>query len=238
MFIFKIFIGITSGSKACIADGLHSGANIITSMAILVSHRINAKKADSKFHYGYGKVEFVAAGFISFLIIGGAVTLITVSLKHLLHEPHSTPHYSAVLMALISVGANEMVFRYMRCVGTQLKSQTVMASAWASRADCFSSMAVILGVFGSKLGIRHLDPITALIVVAIIIKVSFKILMDAIKALMDTSLNDTYCHEIKTVAASIENVSAVSDIRTRHIGQKIWVELKILVHSQCTMQEG
>jgi len=122
MCIFKIFIGFASGSKACIADGLHSGANIITSFAIIVSHKIGRKEANRKFHYGFGKVEFVAAGFISFLIIGGAVSLVVFSLKHLLREPPYTPHYSAMFMALISVVANEMIFRYMRCVGTEFKS--------------------------------------------------------------------------------------------------------------------
>jgi cation diffusion facilitator family transporter len=238
MFVFKIFIGFASGSKACIADGLHSGANIITSFAIIVSHKIARKKANRKFHYGYGKVEFIAAGFISFLIIGGAVSLVVFSLKHLLREPPYTPHYSAMFMALISVAANEMVFRYMRCVGTEFKSQTIMASAWANRADCFSSIAVVVGVLGSKLGIHHLDPITAIVVVAVIIKVSFKILMDSIKALMDSSLNDSYSHKIEKIVESIENVRGVSQLKTRHIGQKIWVELSIVLDPLFTMHES
>lgn len=238
MCIFKVFIGFTSGSKACIADGLHSGANIITSFAIIVSHKISSKKANREFHYGFGKVEFVAAGFISIFIILGALVLIAVSIKHLLHEPSYTPHYSALLMGIISVGANEIVFRYMRCVGTQHKSQSILASAWASRADCFSSIAVILGVVGAKLGIHHLDPIAALFVVVIIIKMSSKILIDSVKPLMDFSLNDVYSHEIETVARKTENVFGISGLKTRHIGQKIWVELNIIVDSHCTMQEG
>jgi cation diffusion facilitator family transporter len=238
MCIFKIFVGFASGSKACVADGLHSAANIITSLAIIVSHKITRKEANSQFHYGYGKVEFIAAGFISILIIGGAVTLVAFSLRHLLREPPYAPHYSAMFMALISVAANEMVFRYMRCVGTEFKSQTIMASAWANRADCFSSIAVVVGVLGSKLGIHHLDPITAIVVVAVIIKVSFKILMDSIKALMDSSLNDSYSHEIEKIVESIENVRGISQLKTRHIGQKIWVELSIVLDPLFTMHES
>ena len=238
MCIFKIFVGFASGSKACIADGLHSAANIITSLTIIVSHKITSRKANREFHYGYGKVEFVAAGFISFMIIGGAITLVIFSIRHLLREPPYTPHYSAMFIALISVVANEMVFRYMRCVGTQFKSQTVLASAWANRADCFSSIAVIVGVLGSKMGIHHLDPITAIVVVVIIIKVSFKILIDSIKPLMDSSLNDSYSCEIEKIVGGIENVAGISELKTRHIGQKIWVELNIIVDPRHTMHEG
>ena len=160
-------VGVTSGSKALIADALHSAANIITAFAIILSQKVSSRPADNRFHYGYGKVEFIAAGAISLLIILGAIALIMVSIKHLMQGSRTTPHFSALLMALISIGANEMMFRYMHCAGTQLKSQTILASAWANRADCFSSIAVIIGVVGGSLGFRHMDPIAALFAVAI-----------------------------------------------------------------------
>jgi len=238
MVVLKFIVGITSGSKACIADGLHSASNIITAFAIEVSHRVGKKSSNAQFHHGYGKVEFVAAGFVSLLIIAGAVTLISVSIKNLIREPSVPPHFSAVLMALISIGANEMMFRYMRCAGTRLKSQTILANAWANRADCFSSMAVIIGVVGAKLGLHHLDPIAAFCVVAIIIKISIKILADSAKALMDSSVNDVYGEEIETIVESMEDVQGICRLRTRHIGHKIWVELDILVATECNIREG
>ncbi|HUV49768.1 MAG TPA: cation diffusion facilitator family transporter [Anaerolineae bacterium] len=234
----KLLVGFTSGSKACIADALHSGSNIITAFAIILSQKISSKSTSKKFHYGYGKIEFVAAGFISLLIISGAAILITISIRHLMRAPSTSPHLTALLMGLISIGVNEMVFRYMRCVGTQFKSQTMLANAWANRADCFSSMAVVVGVVGARLGFHHLDPIAALFVVAIIIKVSIKILIDSVKALMDTSVNNLYGEEIKTIVESLEDIRGISDLRTRHIGQKVWVDLSILVDNQCTLEEG
>ncbi len=238
MVVLKIIVGITSGSKACIADGLHSASNIVTAFAIILSHRISKKPASNRFPYGYGKVEFIAAGFISLLIIAGAVVLISISINHLIKEPSTQPHFSALLMAVISIGANEMLFRFMRCAGTRLKSQTILASAWANRADCFSSMAVIVGVAGARLGFHHLDPIAALFVVAVIIKVSIKILVDSVKALMDSSVNDVYGEEIETIVENIEDVRGICGLKTRHIGQKIWADLDILVDPQCSMRDG
>jgi len=97
---------------------------------------------------------------------------------------------------------------------------------------------VVVGVVGSKLGIHHLDPITAIVVVAVIIKVSFKIMIDSVKALMDSSLNDSYSHEIEMIVRSIENVNGISQLKTRHIGQKIWVELSIVLDPLFTMHES
>ena len=238
MVIMKIIVGITSGSKACIADGLHSASNIITAFAIMVSQKISAKEHNDQFPNGYGKIEFLASGFITLFIIAGAVILIAVSIRHMVNERSVVPHISALLMALASIGVNELLFRYMRCVGTRFKSQTIIANAWANRADCFSSMAVIVGVAGAKMGLAHLDPIAALFVVAIIIKVSYKIMVDSVKALMDGSVNDLYGEEILIIVSSVEDVRGVSKLQTRQIGQKIWAEVDILVDAKSSLQDA
>ncbi|MBF0209268.1 MAG: cation transporter [Desulfamplus sp.] len=238
MVIMKLIVGVTSGSKACLADGLHSTSNIVTAFAIIVSQKLTKKAKSESFPFGFGKVEFIAAGFTSLFIIGAAIMLITASIDHLMREPTAPPHLSAILAAIISILANEMLFRYMRCVGTRLKSQTMMANAWANRADAFSSMAVIVGVLGSRLGFHHLDPICALVVVAIIIKVSISILIESIKSLMDSSVNHLYGEEITEIISNIEGVHGIADLKTRHIGQKIWAEVDIKINADCTMEHG
>jgi cation diffusion facilitator family transporter len=238
MVVLKLIVGVTAGSKACIADGLHSASNIITAFAIMVSQKINARKSTSQFPNGYGKVEFMAAGFITLLIIAGAVALLLVSIRHLVNQPSPPPHLAALLMALASIGVNEMMFRYMRCVATQFKSQTIMANAWANRADCFSSVAVIIGVLGARMGLHHLDPIAAIFVVVIIIRVSYKILLESINALMDGSANDIYGEEIIRIVSNVKEVHGVENLRTRHIGQRIWAEIDVLIDARANMEDA
>ncbi|MBF0413929.1 MAG: cation transporter [Desulfamplus sp.] len=236
--VMKLVVGVTSGSKACLADGLHSTSNIITAFAITVSQKLTKKTKNERFPFGFGKIEFIAAGFTSLFIIAAAIMLISASIDHLMQEPSAPPHLSAFLSGVISILANEMLFRYMRCVGTRLKSQTMMANAWANRADAFSSVAVIVGVIGSRLGFHHLDPICAIVVVAIIIKVSVDILIESIKSLMDSSVNHLYGDEITEIVSKIDGVQGVAELKTRHIGQKIWAEVDILVNSDSTMKQG
>lgn len=225
----KFLVGYVTGSRALIADGLHSSANIITAFAILISRRLTRQEASHEYHFGFGKAEFLAAAFSSLLIIVGAGFLVATSIKHLLSEPVVITSWVASLVALVSIIANEMLFRYMRCVGTNLKSQTIMASAWANRADAFSSFAVIVGIIGTKLGIPHLDPIAALVVIAAIVKISSSIMIDALKSLMDASVNSQYREEIKDLVRGIEGVRAMENLKTRQVGHYVWAEVDILV---------
>lgn len=236
--LLKMIVGVTSGSNALIADALHSASNIITAIAITLSRRISKRQVNDRFPYGYGKVEFLTAGAISILITAVALALIASSIRYLISVPSPPPHFSALLVAVISIVANEMLFRYMRCAGTRLKSQAILAYAWANRADCFSSVAVVAGVVGAMLGFHHLDPLAALFVVAIIIRMSIKILIDSVKALMDFSVNGAYGEDIRAIVEGIEDVRALSGLKSRQIGQKIWVEMDILIDSRCSIREG
>ena len=132
-------------------------------------------------------------------------------------------------MAIISIVANEMLFRYMHCAGSNFKSKSIVAGAWSNRADIISSLAVLGGIIGSRLGIPHLDPIAALIVIAAIIKMSGSILIDSLKSLMDVSVNTQYREEIKDLVRGIEGVQAIENIKTRKVGHYVWAELDVLV---------
>ena len=243
MTVLKICVGMTSGSKACIADGLHSASNVVVAFAIIMSQKISCRDKTCEFPYGYGKTESLFTAFISFFIISGAVTLLVLSIQHLMRVTNvHPPHMSAALMALVSIGVSEMLFRYMRCAGSHLNSQVILAGAWANRADCFSSVTVLIGVCAAELGFHYLDPISAIVVVAIIINACYKMLIDSVRALMDYSVNDRYEDEIDEIVSGMRDIQSevrgVNHIRTRQIGRKVWVELDILVDPLCSIQDA
>jgi cation diffusion facilitator family transporter len=237
--LLKITVGIIGGSKACIADGLHSASNVVVAVAIIMSQKISSRQKNSGYHYGFGKIEFLLTGFISFFIISGALALLFLSIKHLVSEPVvSPPHLSAALMAMISIGTTEMLFRYLRCAGVRVNSQIILAGAWANRANCFSSVAVLVGVISAKMGYHYLDPVTAILVVGIIINACYKMLIDSVRALMDYSVNDRYKEEIAGIISEMPDIQSATNIKTRQIGQRIWVELDILVDPGCSILEA
>jgi cation diffusion facilitator family transporter len=237
MVFIKTVVGISSGSKSCLADALHSGSNIVTAFAIFVSRRMTGKPSDEDHPYGHGKIEFIAAGSVSLVIILLTVVLIIIAFKHILYRPAPPPHLSAILVAVMSIITNEMLFRYFRCVGTQLRSQTIIANAWANRADCFSSAAVVIGVLGAQFGFHHLDPIAAVFVALIIVKVSINCIRESVQGLMDKSIPPETKQKLRMVISQIDQVIGINFLRARLLGDKIWIDLGIRVFSDLTVQQ-
>lgn len=237
MVVMKFFVGITAGSKACLADALHSSSNIVTAFAIFISRKLTGKPRDHDHPYGHGKVEFIAAGAVSVIIILLTVVLVVTSLEHIIYKPVPPPHLTAGLVALLSIIINELLFRYFRCVGTELRSQTIVANAWANRADCFSSAAVVVGVVGSRFGFHHLDPIAALVVAAIIVKVCIGCIRDSVAGLMDRSVPSETEELIRRIVKSVDGVRGIRYLRARLLGDRIWIDLGIRVAPGHTVSE-
>lgn len=233
----KVVVGITSGSRACLADALHSSSNIVTAFAIFISRKMTNRPADEERQYGYGKSEFIAAAIVSIIIIILTISLIAVSLKHIIYEPVPPPHLSALLVAILSIITNEVLFRYFRCVGTELRSQTIIANAWANRADCFSSAAVVIGVIGARLGFHHLDPIAAVFVAAIIIKVSYNCVKESVAGLMDRNVPQETMVTLNKIVKRVEEIQNIRHLRARLLGDKIWVDLGVEVDPKFTVSD-
>ena len=237
MVALKVLIGITAGSKACLADALHSSSNIVTAFAIFLSRKLRDKPADEGHPYGYGKIEFIAAGAVSVIIIILTVVLVIAALEHIIYKPVPPPHLTAMIIALVSIATNELMFRYFRCVGTQLRSQTILANAWANRADCFSSLAVVAGVIGARLGFHHLDPIAAVVVAAIIVKVRIGCIRESVAGLMDRSAPRATLKLMEQAVRDGGDIEEINYLRARLLGNKLWVELNLGVPAGRTMEE-
>ncbi|MBC8412307.1 cation diffusion facilitator family transporter, partial [bacterium] len=74
--IFKFVVGILTGSKGLVADALHSVADAISSLCILVALQISDKPKDKNHPFGHGKVEYVSTLMASVFIFVCASTIL------------------------------------------------------------------------------------------------------------------------------------------------------------------
>jgi cation diffusion facilitator family transporter len=237
--LLKFVVGVTSGSRGCIADSLHTATIFVLALAVIFSQRLALKEENGSFHYGFGKIEAVVTGSIAFLIACGGAVLIWNSIQHLVNASRYGPPYpSALLMALVSIIANVVLARYLRCAGTQLKMRSLLSSAWAHRENLVSSVIVFIGVLGAELGLGVMDPIAAILVVAILVKACAQIVLDSVKALMDFSANSIFGKKVTAIVEEVEGVEHLSAVRTRKIGHKVWFDLDICVNPSQSILEA
>lgn len=228
----KLLVGFSIKSSALIADGIHSGMDIISSAVTYIGIREAEKPADKEHPYGHYRSETIAGFVVIFLLFLSAVWIIYEGIIGIIeNEPHTISGV-ALAVVIISIIANEVMARAKFKVGKREDSLALIADAEHSRADSLSSIAVLIG-----LSLVHwfpqADGVTAILVGFYILYETIGLGKEVTDNLMDVS-NPQIEEEIKNICLKEE--IELLEMKTRKIGAKNFAELKIGLNKEWKME--
>ncbi|MCD8167137.1 MAG: cation diffusion facilitator family transporter [Bacteroides sp.] len=234
LIIVKFLAGIYGRSAAMIADAVHSLSDFITDLIVLVFIRFSSKPVDHSHDYGHGKFETLATAMIGIILLFVGLGVLwsgTSTVWGVLHgEVLQAPGYIALIAAMISIVSKEILYHYTVVKGKTLHSPALIANGWHHRSDAFSSIATLVGIGGAILlgeNWRILDPVAAILVSFLIMKVAIQLLIPCVDELLEKSLPEETEQEIEEIVLSFPGVSHPHDLRTRRIGNNYAIELHI-----------
>ena len=242
LLVFKFAAGILGHSAAMVADAVHSLSDFVTDIIVLLFVRISNKPQDESHDYGHGKYETLATaliGVILFFVGLGILWNGGMSIWHVIQgQPLEAPGSMALVAALVSIVAKELLYQYTVLVGKRVDSQAVVANAWHHRSDAFSSIGTALGIGGAILlgdDWRVLDPIAAVVVSLFILKMAYKLVVPSFEELMDRSLSEEIEADIRKVLLEFPEASQPHNLRTRRIGNNCSVDVHIRMDGNLTL---
>ncbi|MBR6655196.1 MAG: cation transporter [Alistipes sp.] len=245
LFIFKLIAGIVGRSSAMIADAAHSASDFATDVVVLAFVRISAKPRDDDHHWGHGKYETLASLIIGAALFAVGVEILIESATKISAVVHGEvlprPGVIAIVAAAVSIVVKELLYQFTVRKARRLGSPSVEANAWHHRSDALSSIGALLGVGAAYfLGEewRIADPISAIVVAALIIKVSIGLCRTALAELLEKSLPHDVEREILSIISATPNVEKPHNLRTRRIGADIAIEVHIRVDGAMTVFES
>lgn len=243
--VLKLLAGVFGRSSALVADAVHSLTDFITDIIVLFFVRISGKPSDAEHGYGHGKFETLATMIIGVVLMltgmalfVNGVGLIVVCLDG---KALSPPEGIALIVAVVSIAAKELLYHYTVRRGKALKSDAVVANAWHHRSDAISSIGTVVGVSGAMfLGDRWriLDPLAAVLVSFFIIKAGYDIIHPAVNELLESSLPEKQTARLKKIISSVEGVRGYHRLRTRKVGNVIAVDVHIKMDGSMSLSEA
>ncbi|CAK0775797.1 Putative magnetosome protein MamB [Gammaproteobacteria bacterium] len=237
--IFKGALGVMSGSAALIADTFHSFADVLATLVTLFSLKVSARAPDQVHAYGYGKIQHISSGMIGLLLLGGSIFILTGAIIDIVRGTYDAPKSVALFGAFFAILANEAMFRYESCVATENNSPAIMANAWDNRSDALSSVGVLIGlVFATLLGFPIADPITAVLIAIVIIKIAVTLIIESINNLMDTTPDFIKSSDLFGIIRKFPSVTGINYLRARSLGEDFYIEADIRVEQTLKVYEG
>ena len=236
--IAKILAGFFGKSSAMLADGVHTVSDVLSTLAVMFGLKMSKKPEDDNHPYGHEKIEPVISKLLASLLFITALGIGYNGITSILTGNYSRPGTIAVLAAVISIGMKEWMYWYTVKGAKELDSAAMLADAWHHRSDALSSVGTLMGITGAKLGYGILDPIAALVVCLLVVKVAGEIYFSAIKQLIDTSADDETIEKIRDNIVETKGVVTLDDLKTRVHANKIYVDIEIGVEAHLTVQES
>src|SRR5215204_2825243 len=228
--ILKLIIGFYTNSLGILSESFHSGLDVLAALMTYYAIRIVIKPTDSKFTYGYAKIESLSSLAEILLLFLVAAYIFYEGLERIFVksiEPDITVFSFGVMILSIVVDywRSKTLFKVARKYG----SQAIEADALHFKADMISSSIVIVGLCIVLLfGIPNADAYAALIISCMIIYTSLGLGKRTLDVLLDKAPKGIN-HIVLESISGLEGVDRAHDIRVRNVGAALFIDLHIEV---------
>ncbi|VVB03658.1 unnamed protein product [Arabis nemorensis] len=248
----KGFAGYLCGSTALIADAAHSVSDVVLSAVALLSYRAANVPKDKEHPYGHGKFETLGAlGISGMLLATGcgigfhALDLLSSALSAApdvvqeIHGNHSHGghHHGldmshpilALSVTIASISIKEGLYWITKRAGEKQGSGLMMANAWHHRTDAISSVFALVGVGGSIIGVKFLDPLAGLLVSVMIFNAGLETGHQSLLELVDAAIPAQQLEPIRQTILQVEGVKGCHRLRGRRAGSSLYLDVHIVV---------
>ncbi|MEM1255390.1 MAG: cation diffusion facilitator family transporter [Cyanobacteria bacterium P01_H01_bin.21] len=233
-----------SGSVALLADMIHNVGDALTALPLGVAFLVSRRKPTPRFSYGFARLEDLAGVVIVAIILLSAIITAYESVERFYH-PQPLHHLGALAIAgFVGFIGNEIVAVFRIRVGRKINSAALIADGHHAMADGLVSLAVLLSAVGVGLGYSWADPVIGLAIAAVLLKIVWESgqtilsrLLDGVEPEVLDSLHHAIAHVSETEAFAEYGVSRISNLRTRWLGHRLYVEMDMMLPPNLSLQE-
>lgn len=239
--VLKLMAGVVAHSSAMISDAIHSASDVFSTIIVIVGIKLASKEADKEHPYGHERMECVAAIVLAMVLFITGLGIGLEALETILASNYKSiqvPGKLALIAAIVSIVSKEAMYWYTRYHAKRIDSGALMADAWHHRSDALSSIGAFIGIGGAMLGFPVMDAVASLVIFGFVVKAAYDIFMDAIDKMVDHSCDDETEKQIYDCVMSNEEVMGIDMLHTRIFGNKIYVDVEILVNGSYTLQKA
>lgn len=232
----KLGVGLWTGALSLVADGLDTLFDGLSNVIGLLAVRISSQPPDEDHPYGHRKFETLAALFIAAALFVTAWELTTGAISRLWEPPPVLVNRWSIAALFFSSLVQGFTGWWELRQARQLESEVLLADARHTLASIGVSAAVLIGLALVSLGYVWADPLVALLVAGVIVKIGIDTLTENIPALVDRAPLDAA--RIGDVVGSVQGVESYHRIRSRGTIDSVAIDLHVRVSPQLSMQDA
>jgi cation diffusion facilitator family transporter len=245
LFIFKVVVGLITGSISIWAQAVDSSLDIFAVVITFLTVGFSAKPADKEHPFGHGKAEDIAAGIQAIFLFAAASLIIYYAIRRIVEQ--TAPQYTeaGIAVMLVSMVASILLSRHLFRVARATGSVALEGNANNIMGDIYSTAGVLVGLTIVRLGhlfgvhLDVIDPILAILVSIIILRATYRVGRMALEGLIDFRIPQA---DEETLMATILEHSGqlvgVHEVRTRRSGSHKYIDLHLVMPKGASVEQA
>ena len=219
--VFKILVGVFSGSVAIVADAINNLSDAASSVVTVFGFKLSNRPADREHPFGHARYEYIAAFIIAFAVVLIGVLLLKQSIEKIITpESVNISAYTYVVLA-VSIVLKILQGLIYKNFGKTINSEALKASAADSRNDVFTTIAVLISTIVIDVTGVNIDGYAGLVVSVVIIIFSIKLLKETINPLLGTVPDKELVAKISEKLRQYDEVLGFHDLMIHSYGPAI-----------------
>lgn len=217
--VIKLLIGFTISSIGVIADGFNNITDGASSIITLVGFKMSSKPPDKDHPYGHGRIEYVSALMVAFLVMLVGFQFIVSSAKKIINP---TPvHFQTIpfIILILSILFKIWLSVFNKGVGKEINSKSLKATGVDAMGDVLTTSVVVVSIFASQYTTIPLDGIIGVVVSLLIIYAGYNLVKDTISPLIGEAPPKDLIDNINSEVMNYDYITGVHDLVIHTYGE-------------------
>ena len=214
----KMIVGMLLHSVSVMADAFNNLSDAGSSIIGLVGVKMAEKPADEDHPFGHGRIEYVAALIVAFLVIEVGFTFFKDSISKIRHPEELRFQMVSIVILGMSILVKLWLGMFNKKLGKKIDSQVMMATAADSLGDVIATAATVVSILFWKVTGINIDGFVGLGVSLVVMWAGIGIARDTLEPLIGEATTPEDYRRIKKFVEKYDGIMGSHDLIVHNYG--------------------
>lgn len=218
LFAVKAAVGIAMHSISVTADAFNNLSDAASSVIGLVGVKLAGKPADKEHPFGHGRMEYITALVVSFLVIEVGLTFFKDAFSRIWNPQKLEFQFVSVLILVLSIGVKLWMSLFNRKLGKRIDSKVMLATAADAVGDVITTSATVISLLFFYFTGINIDGVIGVCVSLVVIWAGIGIAKDTLKPLLGEPTSSADYEKITRFVESYDGIIGSHDLIVHNYG--------------------
>ncbi len=210
--VLKLTIGFLISSISVTADGINNLSDAASSIISIIGFKLSNMPADKEHPYGHGRIEYITALMVAFMVILVGFQFIQTSYKRIVNPLAVKFEIFSFIILIISISVKIWLSIFYKDLGQKIDSSVLKATSSDALGDVLTTSVVVVSIVIGRYTALPIDGFMGILVSLLIMYNGFNLVKDTISPLIGEAPNEGLIKSIYDDVLNYEHITGAHDL--------------------------